>query len=125
MRDSNVSERLNFYMKTYKINQSSILKKIEDIEKKNNFNIKIKKNDLSQYVAGKVEPGSRKLVLLSLALNVSEAWLLGYNVPMERGSNQLEIHNQEEILLNKIRKLNSEQQKAVINIIDNMNNIPK
>ena len=48
------------------------------------YNIRLNKNDLSQYVSGKVEPGQNKLTVLGLALNVSEAWLMGYDVPMER-----------------------------------------
>lgn len=42
------------------------------------------KNDLSQYVSGKSKPGQSKLYILSLALNVSEEWLMGYGV--EKGS---------------------------------------
>lgn len=48
------------------------------------YNVKLAKNDLSQYVSGKVEPGQEKLTILGLALNVSETWLMGYDVPMER-----------------------------------------
>ena len=50
------------------------------------YQIKLGRNDLSQYVSGKVEPGQRKLTILGLALNVSEAWLMGFDVPMERDS---------------------------------------
>lgn len=46
--------------------------------------IKLNKNDLSQYVSGKVEPGQNKLYILGQALNVSEAWLMGFDVPMEK-----------------------------------------
>ena len=48
------------------------------------YNIKMGKSDLSQFVNGKVEPGQWKLTILGLALNVSEAWLMGLDVPMER-----------------------------------------
>lgn len=50
------------------------------------YGIKLNKSDLSQYVSGKVEPGQDKLTILGLALNVSEAWLMGFDVPMERNS---------------------------------------
>lgn len=50
------------------------------------YGIKLNKSDLSQYVSGKVEPGQDKLTVLGLALNVSEAWLMGFDVPMERNS---------------------------------------
>lgn len=50
----------------------------------NKYGIKLERNDLSQYVSGKVAPGQDKLTILGLALNVSEAWLMGFDVPMER-----------------------------------------
>ena len=50
----------------------------------NKYGIKLERNDLSQYVSGKVVPGQDKLTILGLALNVSEAWLMGFDVPMER-----------------------------------------
>lgn len=48
------------------------------------YNVKMNKSDISQYVSGKVEPNQDKLFVLGNALNVSEAWLMGYDVPMER-----------------------------------------
>lgn len=48
------------------------------------YGVKLNKNDLSQYCSGKVIPGQEKLSILGLALDVSEAWLMGYDVPMER-----------------------------------------
>lgn len=50
------------------------------------YKIKLGRNDLSQYLSGKVSPGQSKLFILAKALNVSEAWLMGYDVPMERES---------------------------------------
>ena len=44
----------------------------------------IKKSALSQYIAGRILPKQDKLTALGLALNVSEVWLMGYDVPMER-----------------------------------------
>lgn len=43
------------------------------------------KSDISQYCSGKAEPNQSKLFVLGAALNVSEGWLMGYDVPMERG----------------------------------------
>ena len=48
------------------------------------YQVKLGKSDLSQYVNGITEPGQWKLTILSLALNVSEGWLTGLDVPMER-----------------------------------------
>jgi len=43
---------------------------------------KVTKQDLSQYIQEKIEPNQRKLELLAQALDVSEAWLMGFDVPM-------------------------------------------
>lgn len=45
------------------------------------YDTKLTKVDLSQYVSGKVEPGQAKLFVLANALHVSEAWLMGLDVP--------------------------------------------
>lgn len=44
----------------------------------------IPKNTLSYYLSGKSEPKADRLYALAVALNVSEAWLLGYDVSMDR-----------------------------------------
>lgn len=46
----------------------------------------ISKSAISHYMSGYTKPKSDKLYVLSNALNVSEAWLMGYDVPMERSS---------------------------------------
>lgn len=42
------------------------------------------KSAISQYVSGIYEPKQKALYLLAKALNVNEAWLMGYDVSMER-----------------------------------------
>ena len=44
----------------------------------------IGKASISTYLAGEYEPKQKNLFRLARALNVSEAWLMGYDVPMER-----------------------------------------
>lgn len=39
---------------------------------------------ISSYLSGKYEPKQKAILKLSKALDVSEAWLLGYETPMER-----------------------------------------
>ena len=39
---------------------------------------------ISSYLSGKYEPKQKAIYKLSAALNISESWLLGYDVPMER-----------------------------------------
>lgn len=78
------ASRLLHIMNVRNLKQIDILKLAEPYCKKHN--VKLNKNDLSQYVNGKVEPGQSKLYILGQALNVSEAWLMGYDVPMQKES---------------------------------------
>lgn len=48
----------------------------------------IPKGTISYYLSGKTEPKADRLYILAQVLNVSEAWLLGYNVAMARTDNQ-------------------------------------
>lgn len=82
MKKSNTSERLRKIMEERNYRQVDILKKCEPYCEK--YGIKFGRNDLSQYVSGKVEPGQNKLSILGEALNISEAWLMGFDVPIER-----------------------------------------
>ena len=82
MKSSNTSKRLSEYMQQYNIKQVDILKRAEPYCQL--YGIKLNKSDLSQYVSGKVEPGQDKLFVLARALNVPEAWLMGYDLPEEK-----------------------------------------
>lgn len=76
----------------------------------------IPKSAISQYISGNFEPKQDRIYLISKALNVSEAWLMGYDVPMERQSN---VSNKEEHeLLNLINQLNEEELKELSNFVD-------
>lgn len=46
----------------------------------------IPKSAISQYCSGSFKPKQKRLFLIAEALNVDEAWLMGLNVPMERGA---------------------------------------
>jgi len=76
------SERLKEYMNMTGLRQVDILEKCKPFC--DEHEIRIGRNDLSQYVSGKVTPRQDKLSIIGMALDISEAWLMGYNVPMER-----------------------------------------
>ncbi len=84
MKKENTSIRLKKIMSERGLRQIDILELCKPYCKK--YDIKLGRNDLSQYVTGKVEPGQKKLTLLGMALNVNEVWLMGYDVPMERNT---------------------------------------
>lgn len=82
MGKENTSIRLKQIMSDRNIRQADILELCKPYCQE--YNVKLGRNDLSQYVSGKVEPGQKKLTVLGMALNVNEAWLMGFDVPMER-----------------------------------------
>lgn len=67
-----------------------------DIVEKTN----IKKSALSQYISGKINPRQNAIEELSKVLNVSEPWLMGYDVPMERCTIKRKSENSDFILSN-------------------------
>lgn len=73
------TERINQIMKEKKLRQIDILNLAKPFQQK--YNIKFSKSHLSQYVNGKSNPDNKKIFLLSKVFGVTEAWLLGYNVP--------------------------------------------
>ncbi len=53
----------------------------------------IDKSLISNYIKGTYQARQDNLHTLALALDVSEAWLMGYDVPMERGSSSKDVDN--------------------------------
>ena len=80
--NSTTSTRIKQAMNSSNLKQIDIVNKAKSLEKETG--IKLTKTDLSQYVNGKVTPGQKKLYILAKILNVSEAWLLGYDVDRAR-----------------------------------------
>lgn len=78
-------QRLNQLMSERNLKQVDILNMSLPLQKETG--IKMSKSHLSQYVNGKSSPDQYKLYLLAKTLNVSEAWLLGYDVPKEDKEN--------------------------------------
>lgn len=100
MKKATTAERLKYIMQQNGLRQIDILQKCKPYCDKHG--VRLAKNDLSQYVSGKVEPRQDKLSILGLALDVSEAWLMGYDVPMKRNDNITPITTQTFPLLGEI-----------------------
>ena len=81
---------------------------------------KIPKSAISQYISGAFEPKQDRIYLISKALNVSEAWLMGYDVPMERETispEEPKLSEGEKIMLDLFRRVPEEQQQLVLQMI--------
>ena len=83
------------------------------------WNVKMNKSDISQYVSGKVEPSQEKLVVLGYALNVTEAWLMGFDVPMERKDSAVQAEKDFNFFY-KYSLLNERDKKIILNMMDSM-----
>lgn len=66
-------ERLKEAMKTNGVSQTELCSRT-----------KIPKSAMSQYISGAFKPKQDRTYLIAQALNVSEAWLMGFDVPMNR-----------------------------------------
>lgn len=72
----------NFSLRLEKALKLRNMKPIELAEKSG-----VPKSAISQYLSGQYEAKQKNIDKLSVALNVSEAWLMGHDVPIERNLN--------------------------------------
>lgn len=76
---------------------------------------------ISQYVSGKYEPKQKALHAIAKALNVSEAWLMGFDVPIERiEAIKTVISTEEKKFLDMIEILDSVDKVNLENYIKNV-----
>lgn len=118
---STISERLQIAMDKRKIKQID-LARVADVNQ----------GALSRYLKGSYEPKSATIYKLALALDVSDMWLEGYDVPMERSQKQKEIDFKNNLyrkiaqdmdLLKTISQyynLPEEKQKTIRDLVDQM-----
>mgnify|MGYP003317209814 CR=1 FL=1 len=76
----------------------------------------IPKSTMSLYWSGKRLPKQNNLTLIAQAYNVSETWLMGYDVPMEKQSITEAFNLEQAGLLSQIRK-RPKVQEAVIELL--------
>lgn len=80
----------------------------------------IPKSAMSQYIKGSFEPKQDRIYLLAQALNVSEAWLMGYDVPMEKeklSTDKIELTEGEKLMLELFNQVPEEKQRMVLDMI--------
>ena len=90
----------------------------------------IPKSSLSQYLNGDFEPKQDRIYLMARALNVSEAWLMGFDVPMERqetkkSPEEQKLNEGEQMWLELYHKLSEETRKLLINTMGAFDSLPK
>ena len=89
MNKVDIKERIKQGLKIREITQTQLATKAN-----------IDKGQLSSYISGKYKPRQNNIDALAKALNVNEAWLMGFDVPMERVLERLNPSRDLPILLN-------------------------
>lgn len=132
MQKIHTSIRLKEIMEEKELRQADVLRLCLPYTQK--YGERIGKNDLSQYVAGKTEPGQRKLFILGKALNVNPSWLMGMDVPKIASDQEkkndaitdiiLKLRTDKELLdiVQNISMLSEEQRTAVQTLLSAFNN---
>ena len=82
---------------------------------------KIPKSAVSQYLSGAFEPKQDRLHLIAKALNVAPAWLMGFDVPMEREERKTLIEPKltegEKMMLELFRSIPEERQPEALELL--------
>ncbi len=114
MKKAEIKDRIKIALKLRELTQSELAEKAH-----------IDKGQLSSYLSGKYKPRQNNIDALSIALDVNEAWLMGFDVPMERQgsivSSKLYCNTEKEkSLIQSYRKLNSSNQGKGLSYIENL-----
>lgn len=118
MKKYTTSDRLHQIMNERNLRQIDILNMTIPFCKE--YNVKMNKSDISQYVSGKVEPNQNKLAILGMALNVNEAWLMGYDAPAKRKHLSSDEAKKDFELIEKFSMLSDSDKTLVISLINSL-----
>lgn len=81
----------------------------------------VPKSSLSLYLSGAYKPKQDRIYRMAIVLNVSEAWLMGYDVPMERDelstTTTMELTDNEKTMLDLFKRIPESQQRVLIQMI--------
>ena len=81
----------------------------------------IPKSMVSYYLSGKSVPRADRIYEIAKVLDVSEAWIMGFDVPMEKekqvSPDERQLTEGEKMLLDLFRKVPAEQQQLVLQMI--------
>ena len=81
----------------------------------------IPKSMVSYYLSGKSVPRADRIYEIAKVLDVSEAWIMGFDVPMEKekqvSPDERQLTEGEKMMLDLFRKVPKEQQQLVLQMI--------
>lgn len=118
MKIATTADRLKEIMDKRNLKQVDVLELARPFCDK--YKIKLGRNDLSQYLSGKVNPSQKKLTILGFALNVSETWLMGFDVSPDGKSvpvSEDALSDEEKYYIELFRQIPSESRSLVLSMI--------
>ena len=81
----------------------------------------VPKSSLSLYLKGAYEPKQDRIYKMAVILNVSETWLMGYDVSMDNEEStstaQIELTGCEKVMLELFRQIPESQQQMLIRVV--------
>ena len=90
---------------------------------------KVPKSSLSLYLSGAYEPKQNRIYDMARVLGVSEAWLMGYDVPMDRPKNSppesADLSEGEQMWLELYHRLSKETRELLIHTMEGFDRLPK
>lgn len=79
----------------------------------------LSKASISEYLAGRYLPNQMSTYKIAKALDVSEVWLMGFDVPMERIQYvETTVTPEEKSLIDKFKKLTANQKHELTNYLE-------
>ena len=116
-RKSNCSERIATALAIRNMKQSELCEIT-----------KIPKSAISQYISGAFEPKQDRIYLIARALNVSDAWLMGYDVPMDRDKKvspeKLQLTEGEKKWLELYHSISDDTKAVLIKMCNSFDKLP-
>ena len=88
----------------------------------------IPKSSLSLYLKGSYEPKGDRIYIIAKALRVSESWLMGYDVPMEKqeenNPSEQQLDGVDKELFEALKQMPKEQKLVLLSMIRGSANTP-
>lgn len=118
-RKYSTQDRLKELLEEKKLKQVDLLELAKPFKEK--YKINLSRSTISEYLSGKSRPDQNKIFLLAKIFDVSEGWLLGYDVPKYKTDDETTTRL-EQIKIN-VEKMTIENQEKTLDYTEQLLNI--